>query len=263
MNMLDLYPGRSSQDGFLAKGEDLEEIRAKDSATLERLGITHEQVSDRLEYLMGRAKHLAYEYKGKDHWKRIEKGFDVGDVNVSFVCYCGYQGCPWDCPGKHDLYTWSSADFTMKNDRGSIFASELHVHLVLFHKFFEGHTKYRLDPEQCVKVLGLKPGVSYKPKYTTKPIWWHSRGQSSSLDVDGYLKEIMADRSYNKDAVRILEHGKPVKIKGDAIVRALGDEVLVISHGVVKGLTVDSVPVDVSYGGLNIFKKSEIKYVVE
>lgn len=47
-----LKPGRSSQQGFLGEHERLTDVIREDAATLERLGVTHEELADRLEYVV-------------------------------------------------------------------------------------------------------------------------------------------------------------------------------------------------------------------
>ena len=49
---LGMRPGRKSQEGFLDRQERLSEVVQRDLATLDRVGITCEQIADRLESLV-------------------------------------------------------------------------------------------------------------------------------------------------------------------------------------------------------------------
>ena len=50
-----MRPMAFSMEGFLDHTQDLASVITSDSATIEKLGITHKQIGDRLESLMGKA----------------------------------------------------------------------------------------------------------------------------------------------------------------------------------------------------------------
>lgn len=51
-----MLPGAVSESGFLAPGERLDDVRAQDSERLARLGLTHAQVADRIEWRFAYAR---------------------------------------------------------------------------------------------------------------------------------------------------------------------------------------------------------------
>lgn len=149
-----MYPGGCSTEGFLAKGEKLYDVFQKDDETLKRLGITYDQIADKLEEI---AENVTL------------TTVHLGDLIINCACFFGHQECPFGCTeelkeiGKdiHDpvlTKTMSSTDFTIthQNTGETLFFSGLHAHLIRDHHFFEGNTKYRLDPERAIQILGIK-----------------------------------------------------------------------------------------------------------
>ena len=143
-----MRPGACSEEGFLSPDEKLYDVYLEDDETLKRLGATYGGIADRLdEIVKSRGLHE--------------------NLTVEPTHYWGWQECPFGCSDElgelgdeyRALYekTTSSSDYTVTNGalKESVFFSGLHSHLVRDHHFFEGHTKYRLDPEQCVRVLEI------------------------------------------------------------------------------------------------------------
>jgi len=156
-----MRPGAWSTEGFLSSDEKLYDVYQKDDETLKRLKITYDQVADKLDAIIKFCRNC--------EWVPEDTGdtCNLHNLKIKRICYLGYQGCPFGCSGEleelgegyHDLLrkTHSATDFDVTNSvlKESIFFSELHSHLIRDHHFFEGHTKYRLDPEQCIKVLEI------------------------------------------------------------------------------------------------------------
>lgn len=141
MNLAHLQPGRRSNAGFLGKGEQFEDVVAKDSQTLAELGVTHEDIAERLRSIItapgkkdGRVTIIddAYKLKG--------------------AAWMGYQDCPWDDDERTDLDYFVEQIATGRE----ISFSGLLPHLIADHKFFEGRgTRYRLDPLEAILVLDI------------------------------------------------------------------------------------------------------------
>lgn len=148
-----MLPGKISQEGFLALGENLYTVYKTDHDTLERLGVTYDQVATKLEEVIK---------AGKEHSLEQSK---FGNLTITPNPSFGWQYCPFGCTeelmeiGRNKEDTTGSYEFTVVNeDTGEkLFFSDLHPHLIRDHHFFEGHTKYRLDPEQCIRVLNINP----------------------------------------------------------------------------------------------------------
>jgi len=145
-----MIPGKSSDGGFLAVGEKLMEVYKVDKETIKRLGVDYSRIAEELENVIKASSATEITtYRNLSITK-----------NATF----GWQDCPFGCTDKLELMglesgnTKGSADYHVTNtDTGDeLFFSDLHIHLVRDHHFFEGHTKYRLDPEQCIKILRIK-----------------------------------------------------------------------------------------------------------
>ncbi len=132
-----LRPGQYSSSGFLGHGESLRDVVYGDAETLQRLGVTHAQIADKLESL-------------------IENPYTDPSLEVRIAEYRGMQEDPFQNgfkPGRH-----SNLNVMVKNrkDNTSIGFPGLIVTLIRDYQFFEGNVNYRLDPERAVAVLGLK-----------------------------------------------------------------------------------------------------------
>jgi len=141
--------------GFLSKGEKLYDVFQKDDETLKRLNMTYDKIADKLDEIV------------KFSRTSPEKIRTLGNLEIKRICYLGYKGCPFGCSEEliklgddyKDLLdkTRSAVDYEVTNTnlKESIFFSELHCHLIRDHHFFEGNTKYRLDPEKCIRILEI------------------------------------------------------------------------------------------------------------
>lgn len=258
-----MRPSQYSAAGFLGNQESLREVIEGDAKVLAELGITHKQVGDRLDSLMGQAFrqwNLASR-AGEDYYGARDKGALVDDfLRVFAVGWMGSQQCPFFYETKpsedgvgHYVYNCGSGshDFTVKNERQEteIKFPQLMAHLVRDHKFFEGNTGYRLNPEDAVKVLELQPGVDYTPKTETEVLW---RSGSSTSDPDGDFcgsQEIMrsAERTVdiapgaklylagNKGLIVAREYvdlTKPLKIDGAEVM--LHDQFIVVNNQLIE-----------------------------
>ena len=258
-----MRPGASSQAGFLNDDENLADVILVDNTVLKALDITYDQIADRMETVTGKARRLAFleDNKGKDYWRVVEKGVLVGNLKISWVSYRGYQACPFGCEGQDAL---SDTDYTVTNTKTgkSIFFSKLHMHLLRRHQFFEGHTKYRLDPRACVEVLEVEPDKSYKPIYKSEEYWRMSQGSCSGDDtVQDYLDNLKKN-NYYKDLLEVVEKGKKTILKRYLHVWTLGDKLLMISDKGVKGpFTIDGIELTDDGYGLRAYEKAVRKYI--
>ena len=141
-----MRPGKLSMGGFLGDAERLDEVLRADDETVRRLGLTHEQIADRIEYFIRVIGYPTKEGKVVD-----------GKYLGGGVVYRGCQTCPWKDLG---IMPHSNLDLFVRNQDtheelrfpGAI------VHLIRNHYFYEGkQSPYRVDPEQAVRVLDVKP----------------------------------------------------------------------------------------------------------
>lgn len=162
-----MRPGKfaeSSGCGFLAENESLKEVCIRDLTTLDRLGISCEQISLTLFGLVRTARKAAEGANTAIIAGRFKlTGFGIGTN--------GYQRCPFDHIHKGRF------DYVVTNlkTNESLSFSELVIDLIGKHAFFEGNVDYRVDPEKACRILELKPGECQK---VTEKTWkWASGGE--------------------------------------------------------------------------------------
>jgi rubredoxin len=135
---------RSSQlvaGGFL--GDDtraLPDIIEADAAELDRLGYTRQAVADRMEHIT----HLA----------RYGQGMAV-KINANLEAVVdesrGSLVCPW--PGE-GTFLKSVTTATRRDTQKSLHWSDLCIHLIRAHGFFQGRgSAFRLEPEELIETI--------------------------------------------------------------------------------------------------------------
>jgi hypothetical protein len=183
-----LKPGGYSKMGFLGPKESLEAVIKKDSRTLEKFGLSHEEVSSALEKVLISVEEQdrvllkssqeeydrrQYPFPGlsfpnlyqpetipKFSLKKLPDpnvGHLVDHLQVFTMKFRGFQACPWDCETDPCL-RWGFFDFLILNRQtGKYFTGPgLIVHLIRHHHFFEGKgTPFRTDPRKVIRVLEL------------------------------------------------------------------------------------------------------------
>ena len=141
-------PGKITKEGFL--GDDtrhIHDIIAADMHTLDQLGVTQEQIADRLQYFIEEGK------------KGLESVVDLGDFTTQVIWSRGMLPSPFADPKK--LYHKIIATVVNKQLQKTIRYTQLNVHLIRDHGFFEGKTSvFRLEPAEVVQVLDIKPESS-------------------------------------------------------------------------------------------------------
>jgi len=137
-----LRPGVVSLHGFI--GDDkrrLHEILDADNATVERLGLTHRSIADRLNHFT----RLAMSGYGTP--KR------QGDFEAVVTETRGWLGCPF---GDQGVFRKGEIALTNLTTGRTLLWTPLLVHLIGVHGFYEGKgSRYRIDPEDARTVLEL------------------------------------------------------------------------------------------------------------
>jgi hypothetical protein len=199
-----MYPGKYSQSGFLKDNEKLKDVIKKDEEYLKSVNITFEQIADRL-----RAIELKYErisnliniedndirnkYSTKEnrsygkYYKYDEKSYcetymlEDGKLQIEVIIWLGGQECPFqnhDIDDRHYLYGTCSFNVKVLSDNNesknnSFCFNSLLIHLIKDHYFFEGDVFHRIDPQQIIQLLDIKPNVDYSPDriFKTQQLW--------------------------------------------------------------------------------------------
>lgn len=131
INLTKFYPGTLSVAGFLAEGEDLNEVINRDRTVCEQHSLTPKDIGQKIEDILN---------------GRIEDEFKLKTQS-----WRGMQECPFE----KDFKPFSNLDFVITNKKTgkSLSGPGLIVHLLKDHDFFEGNTSYRVDPEKAIEVL--------------------------------------------------------------------------------------------------------------
>lgn len=148
-----MRPGAFSTSGFLGADERLEEVIARDAATVRELGLTHEGIAAALDAVIDAAE----EARGKS--VNVPPG-----LKAQIELFTGFQICPW-APDPHHAQCQAgggvrhgSVDWVIRNvrTRKSMRGPGLIAHLIRAHRFFEGRgSPNRVDPRELAQLLGL------------------------------------------------------------------------------------------------------------
>ena len=141
----ELAPGAASRDGFL--GSDTRPaagiIRA-DARSVAKAGLTNRQIAARMAYFRQRAE------KGLGAFVKIGKRFEAScEVERGFI------PCPFG-----DSRPLRKKTIVVRNLRlgREIVFSELNIHLVAAHGFYEGKgSPFRLEPPELAALLEVGP----------------------------------------------------------------------------------------------------------
>lgn len=142
---LAMESGNVSRDGFLGtdQRQTMEIIRADDEA-LKKLNLSHGAVAVQMSFFLQAGK------KGLGEFVPVTPHFEVScDVARGFL------PCPFGDAGRH-----RKAVVTVRNLRlrKEITFSELNIHLIAAHGFYEGKgAPFRLEPTELIKVLEISP----------------------------------------------------------------------------------------------------------
>lgn len=161
-----LEPGWMSEAGFLKKGEIFEEIVWEDEQIIKSLDTSYEEIAKKLVRLMmaalDRKKTMAILNPKNSEGNMVDLTLDGTKYEVKIQQWRGFQENPFGdrFPPRYlsdDFNFHCSRDFEVKNvETGDeIFFPGMAPYLIGDVHFFEGHTKYRIDPEKLVKILKL------------------------------------------------------------------------------------------------------------
>lgn len=116
------------------------EIVDADQARLSRLGFTAQQVAERMQQITDIAK------AGLGTWVRID---DTLEAKVDEAR--GWLVCPWPHPG---TFLKRITSVRIVETGASIRWSDLNIHLIAEHGFFEGRgSNFRLEPAELVAII--------------------------------------------------------------------------------------------------------------
>ena len=135
-------PGKITKDGFLGSdSRHIHDIIAADQRVLAELNVTAETIADKLQFFIEEGK------------KMLEGVADAGDYTVQIRWSRGLLPCPF---GERGLHHKIIATVISKKSGTQIQYSQLNVHMIRRHHFFEGTgSPFRLEPLGLVRFLGM------------------------------------------------------------------------------------------------------------
>jgi hypothetical protein len=136
-----MQPGVITLSGFLGTDDrHYHAIIEEDEKALVSLGITAEEVADRLEY-----------FSNKSFENYLEPVIIDDIYEVETEVTRGKLPCPFSHPG---IYRKAVTKLTNLKTGKNIMWSSLNIHLIRQHHFFEGHgSTFRLEPEVLKKTI--------------------------------------------------------------------------------------------------------------
>jgi hypothetical protein len=127
--------------GFM--GDDsrsINEIVSADASEVSKLGYTIEQIAARMQEITDTAK------TGLGNWVKVDDKLQAVVEEAK-----GSLTCPWPHPGR---YLKRVTTVEHRNSGETIRWSDLNIHLISKHCFFEGRgAAFRIEPEKLINVI--------------------------------------------------------------------------------------------------------------
>ncbi|PID57215.1 hypothetical protein CSB45_08275 [candidate division KSB3 bacterium] len=138
-------PGKITKEGFLGNDRrQIHDIIEADERILSQLGVSREQIADRLQYFIEEGK------------KGIETPVELEGFITTVIWRRGMLPSPFGDPKR--LYHKLVATVVNTSQQKELTYTQLNVHMIRDHGFFEGKgSLYRLEPEEVVELLELGP----------------------------------------------------------------------------------------------------------
>jgi len=136
-----MAPGVITLDGFLGNDtRKLIDILNADDAVVRRAEVTHELIAERMQYFRDAG------LDGLGEFMSLDGHFEVRVDSVR-----GKLPSPFGGPG---MYEKVNTTVVNKNLGRQIVYTDLHIHFVRDHGFYEGQgSPYRIEPEELIAVL--------------------------------------------------------------------------------------------------------------
>jgi len=137
-----LRSSRLVAGGFMGcDTRSVSEIVDADEVQLSKLGFTRKQVAERMRQITNIAK------AGLGTWVRIDESLEAKIDEAR-----GLLVCPWPHPG---TFLKRITSIRQTETGASIRWSDLNIHLIGEHGFFEGRgSNFRIEPAELVAIIG-------------------------------------------------------------------------------------------------------------
>ena len=139
-----MQPGIITLHGFMGTdSRNLIDILIDDDAEIKRMGLTHEQVAMRMEYLRDEG------IRGLGEFISVDPHFEVKVDSVR-----GKLPCPFGHPG---LYPKTNITVQNSSKNRRIAYTDLVIHLIGSHGFYEGKgSPFSVEPKDIVQIMEIK-----------------------------------------------------------------------------------------------------------
>jgi len=127
--------------GFMgADDRSFIEIIETDDAELVKMGYSLKDLADRMDTITEIAK------KSLGNWAELD------EKRLAMISEAkGLLVCPWPHPGK---FTKTVTTVKLKNSDETISWTDLNIHLIAEHGFFEGKgSPFRIEPKKLIKII--------------------------------------------------------------------------------------------------------------
>ncbi len=140
-----MQPGVITRDGFLGSDRrNLIDILEEDDAEVKRMGLTHQEIANRMLYFKEQG------LRGLGEFISVPPNFEVRVDSAR-----GKLPCPFG-----DLGIFQKTNTTVRNLKlgRELTYTDLHIHMIGSHGFYEGRGfPFRLEPRDIVEVLEIIP----------------------------------------------------------------------------------------------------------
>jgi hypothetical protein len=132
------------REGFLGSDRrSLSEILDEDQNAINHLGVTHQQIAERMEHLCEEGK------RGLGTTVHVDEDFEVSVQSVR-----GFLPCPW---GHKGLYPKLNVHVRNRRSGRTMLWTGMQIHLIRDHGFYQGRgSGFRIEPQDAVEILALK-----------------------------------------------------------------------------------------------------------
>lgn len=135
---------------FLAEGQTLDQVRARDEEALQILRCTNKELADLV-------RDVYRDWSNQQNNQYVHHALFQKDISVTVKVSRGLKPCPWKENKRPDIKgNPSNADFYLTYNNKTIIICGLLAHLIEEHGFYEGCAPYRVAPEEIVEFLGTE-----------------------------------------------------------------------------------------------------------
>jgi hypothetical protein len=226
---------RARLAGLLGEDEDGAGLRRADHAFLRSVGITTDQIADRLDYVLGRAERLR-DLALRERLVPSEYGempvVVEGRYQVSWIPVREREACPLGslgAPCREDCSTLTIYTVRDVTTGESLFPRAATAHFVRAHGFFEGGKARRAAPDALVRFFRTTPASSGRPVWTKERVWVPLERTDDARPV-GRPKQYWQSRNMPKGERCPKRWDETLEVAPELSLRRAGDWCVAIAH---------------------------------